>query len=137
MKEVTRLMIREYNIKKLGYDFMGYTFKRTNELSFHHMIVPHKDCKRLHIESEGYVRWNGAILVQNTSHEYLHMIESMERARFEEITKYLIKINELGQLDQDLIKQIRYLLEEFEYEHQGEVNNKGKRLIKAEYLNRI
>ena len=39
-------MIKLYDIKKLGYDFMGYTFRNINELSFHHLIVPHRECER-------------------------------------------------------------------------------------------
>ena len=46
MKEVTREMIKMYNIKKLKYDFMGYTFNNINELSFHHLIVPKRDCRK-------------------------------------------------------------------------------------------
>lgn len=55
MKEITRDMIKIYNIRKLGYDFMGYTFNRTNELSFHHLIIPHKDSKKYGI-GEGYLQ---------------------------------------------------------------------------------
>ena len=77
MREVTREMIKLYNIKKLGYDFMGYTFNRPEELSFHHLIIPHRDCKREGL-GEGYLMWNGAILKQETSHEYLHTIELYE-----------------------------------------------------------
>ena len=38
MREVTKLMINEFNMKKLGYDMMGYTFNNINELLFHHLI---------------------------------------------------------------------------------------------------
>ena len=54
MRPITRDMIHIYNIKKLGYDFMGYTFRRTEELSFHHLIVPKKDCKKQGL-GEGYL----------------------------------------------------------------------------------
>ena len=54
MKEVTKEMIKEFQLKKLHYDFMGYTFKRPDELSFHHLIVPHKDCKIQGL-GEGYL----------------------------------------------------------------------------------
>lgn len=54
MREVTKEMIKIYNIKKLGYDFMGYTFCKTNELSFHHLIIPHRDCKKQGL-GEGYL----------------------------------------------------------------------------------
>ena len=86
MREITKEMIKLYNIKKLGYDFMGYTFRNINELSFHHLIVPHRDCKREGL-GEGYLLWNGAILKQDTSHEYLHTIERIDREVFLQITK--------------------------------------------------
>ena len=55
MKEVTKEMIELYRIKKLGYDFMGYTFKRANELSFHHLIIPKRDCKKQGIGKGYYI----------------------------------------------------------------------------------
>lgn len=54
MKEITKEMIEAYQIKELGYDFMGYTFDNLHELSFHHLIVPHRDCKREGL-GEGYL----------------------------------------------------------------------------------
>jgi hypothetical protein len=45
MREITREMIKEYRINKIKYDFMGYTFNRYEELSFHHLIVPRRECK--------------------------------------------------------------------------------------------
>lgn len=54
MREITKEMIKLYGIKKLDYDFMGYTFRNINELSFHHLIVPHRDCKREGL-GEGYL----------------------------------------------------------------------------------
>lgn len=54
MREITKEMIEAYQIKKLGYDFMGYTFNGLHELSFHHLIVPHRDCKREGL-GEGYL----------------------------------------------------------------------------------
>ena len=68
MKQVTHEMIEIFRINKLKYDFMGYTFKRTNELSFHHLIVPKRECKAQGL-GEGYLFWNGAILKQDTSHD--------------------------------------------------------------------
>lgn len=62
MRAITNLMINDFKLKKLGYDFMGFSFKRKEQLSFHHLIVAHKNCKELHIPSEGYLYWNGAIL---------------------------------------------------------------------------
>lgn len=133
MKEVTREMIKLYNIKKLGYDFMGYIFNRPEELSFHHLIVPHRDCKREGL-GEGYLIWNGAILKQETSHEYLHTIELYDRELFLRITKYMIEENQNKKIDIDNLKRIRDLLLYFEAEHQYDTNKKGKKLIKRKYI---
>lgn len=133
MREITREMIKLYNIKKLGYDFMGYTFNRPEELSFHHLIIPHRDCKRKGL-GEGYLMWNGAILKQETSHEYLHTIELYDRELFLRITKYMIEENQNRKIDIDNLKRIRDLLLYFEAEHQYDKNKKGKSLIKRKYI---
>lgn len=132
MREVTKLMIRDYNLKKLGYDFMGFRFNRTEQLSFHHLIIPHRLCKG--IEREGYVAWNGAILVQSTSHEYLHTIEIYDRPTFEYITQQMIEMNQQGKLDLEHLMNINDALKEFEKSFYDLTTRKGKRLIKREYI---
>ena len=93
MRAITNLMINDFKLKKLGYDFMGFSFKRKEQLSFHHLIVARKDCKELHIPSEGYLYWKSAILRQETSHEYLHILEKYDPERFYWITSELIDEN--------------------------------------------
>ena len=39
-------MIKIYNIRKLGYDFMGYKINRMESLSFHHLIIPKRECPK-------------------------------------------------------------------------------------------
>ena len=137
MREITKLMVNDFNLKKLGYDFAGFHFNKTNDLSFHHLIVPHRDSKSFGI-GEGYVYWNGAILVQNTSHDYLHLIESVNRPMFLAITDELVKENKQGHLDVDNIKRIHSIMEEFEDNYGDIRGKKGKLLIKREYIkNRI
>ena len=92
MKEITKLMIKEYKLMKLGYDFMGYDITNKNNLSFHHLIVPHRNCKAMGL-GEGYLERNGAILNQNTSHDYLHLIEAKDYDMFLAITNELIDEN--------------------------------------------
>lgn len=128
-------MIDEYNLKKLGYDFMGFRFRRVNELSFHHLIIPHRDCDN--VEAEGYVQWNGAILVQDTSHEYLHLIEKYDRGRFEYITERMRIMNINGGLDPYNLERIEHALRVFEIQYRNLKNKKGKKLIKDTYYNRI
>ncbi len=137
MREITRDMIKIFNIKKLGYDFMGYTFKRPEDLSFHHLVVPHKDCRDQGL-GDGFLFWNGAILNQKTSHDYLHTIERIEREYFLRITKYMIEMNTNQVIDIDNLKRIRELLLEFELRHLEDTNHNGQKLIKTKFLtNRI
>lgn len=133
MKQVTKDMIRIYNIKKLKYDFMGYTINRMDSLSFHHLIVPHRECKACGL-GEGYLQWNGAILRQDTSHDYLHIIESIDRNIFLQITDCLIRENRLGYLSQEELRKIRILLLMFEKEHENDTNKNGKKVIKTKYI---
>lgn len=126
-------MINEFNIKKLGYDFMGYKVDRTKDLSFHHLIIPHRESRAYGI-GEGYLYWNGAILVQDTSHEYLHRIEQKDPEIFLGITSEMIDQNIKGRLDVENLRQIRSMLEYFEREHCSDRSKKGKLLIKEEYI---
>ena len=49
MREITKKMIEYYKIMKLGYDFMGYPALKKNTLSFHHLIVPRRNCKAMNL----------------------------------------------------------------------------------------
>ena len=133
MKQVTHEMIEIFRINKLKYDFMGYTFKRTNELSFHHLIVPKRECKAQGL-GEGYLFWNGAILKQDTSHDYLHIIERIDRKCFEKITEILVYENQMRKLDKESLIRIRELLLSFEEKYKYEETKGGRRLIKSQYM---
>lgn len=134
MKQVTHEMIEIFKINKLKYDFMGYTFKRTNELSFHHLVVPKRECKAQGL-GDGYLFWNGAILKQDTSHDYLHIIERIDRKCFEKITEILIYENQMKKLDKESLIRIRELLLGFEERYKYEETKGGRRLIKSQYIN--
>lgn len=136
MKTITKLMYDEFNIRKLKIDFMGYKVKRKESISFHHLIVARKDCKQLHVPCEGYVRWNGALLVQETSHEYLHVIEHIDPEIFYRITSEMIDENIKGKIDIENLRKINDLLLFFEKEHSSDRSKKGKLLIKDIYLRR-
>ena len=134
-KEVTNLLIRDFGIMELGYDFMGYKVKSRDSLSFHHMIVPHDKSKIVGLEHSGYLYWNGAILVQDTSHDYLHLVEEIDRFKFELITSEMIVMHERGYLDQRCLNEIDECLTAFEQEHIGELSPRGKKLIKKMWIN--
>ena len=101
MREITKQMIKIYNINQ--FDFMGYDIKRKESLSFHHLIIPHRE-SQLYGIGNGYTIWNGAILVQETSHEYLHIIESRDYEIFCRITSEMIDQNLMGKLNVDNLK---------------------------------
>lgn len=50
MKQITEEMIHVFNIRKLGYDFMGYKIHREQSLSFHHLIIPKEKVEKLVLE---------------------------------------------------------------------------------------
>lgn len=129
MKEITKLMIKEFNIKKLGYDFMGYSLQKNDIYTFHHLIVPKR-------EGGLITRENGSILCGNSSHPYLHLIEYIDEEIFYRITSEMIDQNIKGRLDIENLRRIRGLLEYFEKEHSTDRGKKGKLLIKEEYYRR-
>lgn len=135
MKEITSIMIRDFKLMKTGIDFMGYKIDKKQSLSFHHLIISHRDCRELNM-GEGYWYWNGAILMQRTAHEYLHLIECKDIEIFNLITSEMVDINVKGYLDKENIDKIDDLLKCFEKEYSTSKNKKGKYLIKEEYIKR-
>ena len=129
MKEVTKLMINEFKIYELGYDFMGYHLNKNDMLTFHHLIVPKRD-------GGLYVRNNGAI-IQRVPHDYLHIVERYDPEMFYYLTSEMIDMNIKGYLDSSNIRNIDDVLKEFEREHCSHRNKKGKLLIKEEYTRRV
>lgn len=127
-------MYKEFKIKKLGYDFMGYQEQQKDLITFHHLIIPHRHCKEQGL-GEGYLRWNGAILY-TTPHEYLHLIEAKDYEIFLAITSELIDENVKGFIDQQNLRYIDDCLTYFESEHCSDRSKKGKPLIKEQYLHR-
>lgn len=129
MKEVTKLMIRDYKIKQLGYDFMGYHLNKGDIYTFHHLIIPNREGGKVE-------RWNGAILCGKSSHPYLHLIEAKDYDMFCYITSEMIDQNIKGYLDIDNLRKINDILCQFEREHCSDRGKKGKFLIKEEYTRR-
>lgn len=133
MREITEKMIKDFKITKLGFDFMGYKVDKKQSLSFHHLIIPHRESRNYGI-GDGYLYWNGAILRQNSSHDYLHLIENIDPEIFYELTSEMIDENIKGRLDIDNLKRIHDLLLYFEREHDHDTSKKGKLLIKREFV---
>ena len=136
MREITRTMINFFEIRKLGYDFMGYTFKPRNlkELSFHHLIVSKRDCELLGY-GDGYTFENGSILVKKTAHDYLHVIEFVDPDIYNYIREEMIKENRQREITIENLRRIRSALVSFEREHSGDKKN-GRYIIQPSYVER-
>lgn len=114
---------------------MGYSLQKDEIYTFHHLIVPHRDCKEKGL-GEGYLISNGSILCEKSSHPYLHLIEAKDYDIFIAITSEMVDMNVKGYLD---VKNLRYIddcLTVFEREHSSDRGKKGKLLIKDRYLMR-
>lgn len=125
MKEVTKELIRIYKPKDI--DWMGYGIDSVSNLSFHH--IQKKEHGGL------YTLDNGALLRQNTAHEYLHIIEYKDFDMFLYINNLLKNVNTQGyKPTKNQLLAIRSILEQFEREHCSDRTSKGKQLIKTKYI---
>ena len=129
MKEITKLMINEFHIDRLNYDFMGYSLQKGDIYTFHHLIVPRRN-------GGPYARWNGAVLCGKSSHPYLHAIEGVDLDMFRYLTDEMIDMNVKGFLDTINLRNIGEALNDFEREHCADRTKKGKMLIKEQYTRR-
>lgn len=130
MKEITKLMVNMYHIKKIGYDFMGYSFVSPTELSYHHLILERDKGGEETVE-------NGSILVRKTSHDYVHIIEKFDKDIFNKIREEMIKEKEKGFIDIENIKRINDLLLLFEKKHGEDTFKDGSLIIKDIYRERF
>ena len=129
-------MFNKYKLAELGHDFMGFSFKRPEEISFHHLIVAKRHCAEMGLGNGEYV-WNGSLLVRNTGHDYAHIIERIDPDVFYALTSEMVDMNVKGFLDPENLRYIDDILCSFEREHCGERTKKGKMLIKEEYTRRV
>lgn len=109
---------------------MGYSFQSKKELSFHHLIKFRRDGGRINFK-------NGVILVRDTSHDYLHLIESVDDEYFIDITLEMIAQKLNGKIDEQSLRTISDILRSFERNYCHLRNKAGKPLIKKEYTRRV
>lgn len=125
MDSILRTLINIYNMTDT--DWMGY--KLDERFSYHHIV------KRCH-KGERTIN-NGAVLYLS-SHSYLHTIEYYDLDKYVFINKILKDINTQRTMPTtEQLKQIDYVLREFESEHEEEISTRGKILIKDKYKERI
>ena len=124
MDATLKTLINIYNMKDV--DWMGY--KLQERFSYHHIV------KRCH---GGERTFNNGAVLYLSSHSYLHTIEYYDLDKYLFINKILKDINNQRTMPtMEQLKQIDYILREFEKEHDGETSTRGKILIKEEYKKR-
>ncbi len=128
MKEITKIMVEKYNLKKLKLDMMGFKYGNIKDLSFHHLIIRKSQCKEAGL-GDGYLEWNGAILEQDTSHDLLHFIERIDPDLFCYITSEIIDIKAMQKLDKQTLMIIHGLLDSFIKEHDRDRSSSNKLFI--------
>lgn len=131
-KGITKSMIYQWNI--IDTDFMGFYKDVENSsdmLSYHHTRVA--KCKGGEVSVH-----NGSILWRTTAHDYLHIIERIDKDLFKYLTLILIEVNDQGYLpNSNQLIRINSGLLSFEKEHCGETNGNNKLLIKESYTKRL
>lgn len=111
-----------------GLDWMNYRLTR-EDISYHH-IKKKVDGGKKTIE-------NGAILQKNTSHPYLHLIETIDIDTYLQLNEILKDIN-MQKHEPTLMQRgiVEDILLTFEKEHRWDKDRDGMLLIRAKYLKR-
>ena len=128
MEKITSLIINEYKIKELGYDFMGFSPSK-DQYTAHHLIIPKRAGGKLE-------RGNVSVLM-STSHNLLHKIERHSFEIFSAITGEMIDEVFKGKLDDKNILEIYYLIDQFYDEYKYVTNAKGRPIIDKDYQKRL
>lgn len=127
MGKLTNRIFYDYELHKLGYDFMGYEFADKKELSYHHIQPRHYGGKTTYD--------NGALLTRSVSHNYIHVIEAYDFKLFLELSQELIAEHKDG-LTQDHLFAIKQMLEYFERKFENQYTKKGVPIIKEDFVRR-
>lgn len=127
MGSITNKLFNDFELYKLGYDFMGYYFDDKKQISYHHIQPRHYKGKTTYK--------NGALLVRETSHNYIHVIEEYEFRLFIELSQELIAEHKDGITKEHLLA-IRQMLEYFEGRYKDMYTKRGGLIVKDEYIRR-
>ena len=118
----------DFDLHKLGYDFMGFYFNDKKELSYHHIKPRHYKGKTTYD--------NGAILNRLTSHNYIHPIEEIDFQLFIELSQILLDEHKVKKITPEHLKEINMLLTYFEQKYEGQYTKRGNLIVKEEYVRR-
>lgn len=118
----------DFDLHKLGYDFMGYLFDDKKELSYHHIKPRHYKGKTTYD--------NGALLCRTTSHNYIHTIEEHEFNLFIELSQILKDEHQAKAITKEHLLEIRQILEYFEHKYENLYTARGLPIVKQEFIRR-
>ena len=128
MGRLANSLFYDFELHKLGYDFMGFLFDDKKELSYHHIQPRHYKGKTTYE--------NGALLNRHTSHDYIHTIEEFDFKLFIELSQILKDEHNVGKITPEHIQEINLLLTYFERKYENQYTKRGNLIIKEEYIRR-
>ena len=121
MSNILKLMIQIWDMQSM--DWLGYD--NDEKYSFHHIK---KKC-----DGGKQIISNGAVIHQS-SHSYLHTIENYDLDKYIYLNTILKAVNEqLSMPSIEQLKQIKFVLKEFQNEYEGKLSSRGNEIIKKEY----
>ena len=122
MSDILKTMIRIWEMGTM--DWLG--FDNLERYSFHHLTKASDKGEK--------IISNGAVLHANSSHPYLHTIEHYDLDKYIFLNNILRQVNEQKYMPtKEQLKQIRYVLLEFQREYEGKTSSRDKPIIKKEY----
>lgn len=127
LKNIVCKMLKIY-VPYSNLDWMNYKLVKEN-ISFHHI--------KKKVDGGKKVIENGAILQNNTSHPYLHLIEIIDINTYLELNNIFKDIN--SQKHEPTLMQrgiVEDILLTFEEKHRWDKDRDGNLLIKRKYLKR-
>lgn len=127
MSKLKDRLYNDFELEKLGFDFMGYIFKFKKELTYHHIQPKNYDGKTTYD--------NGALLI-GTSHNYIHTIESYDFKLFIELSQILKDEHRCKKITKEHLEEIRGILEFFEKKFENQYTLKGLLIIKEDFVRR-
>lgn len=128
MGSIANKLFNDFELYKLGYDFMGYCFDDRKELSYHHIKTKQQRGKTTYE--------NGALLNRNTSHNYIHTIEEYEFDLFMELSEILKDEHKCKAITKEHLVEIRTILEYFERKYNNQYTKRGNLIIREDYIRR-
>lgn len=127
MSKLKDRLFNNFELEKLGCDFMGYIFETQKELTYHH-IQPKNYNGKTSYE-------NGALLISD-SHNYIHIIENYDFKLFIELSQVLKDEHKCKAITKEHLLEIRNILEFFENKYGGRYSSRGQLIIKEDFVKR-